>query len=189
MCERCSWCTQDPAYIYYHDREWGRPLHGDRALYEFLVLEGMQAGLSWLTVLKKREAFRRAFEGFEPARVAEYGERELERLLSDAGIVRNRRKLISAIGNARAVCAVQRECGSFDAFVWSFAPAECATPERGCTRATSPEAHRLSAALKARGFTFVGDKIMHSFMQAAGLINEHEAGCFLAGRALQGRDE
>ena len=109
MCERCSWCTQDPAYISYHDREWGRPLHGDRALYELLVLEGMQAGLSWLTVLKKREAFRRAFEGFEPARVAEYGERELERLLSDSGIVRNRRKLISAIGNARAVCAVQRE--------------------------------------------------------------------------------
>lgn len=189
MCERCSWCTQDPAYISYHDREWGRPLHGDRALYELLVLEGMQAGLSWLTVLKKREAFRRAFEGFEPARVAEYGERELERLLSDSGIVRNRRKLISAIGNARAVCAVQRECGSFDAFVWSYAPKECAVPERGCTRATSPEARRLSAALKARGFTFVGDKIMHSFMQAAGLINEHEAGCFLAGRALQGRDE
>ncbi len=189
MCERCSWCTLDAEYIAYHDEEWGRPLHGDRALYELITLEGMQAGLSWLTVLKKRAAFRRAFEGFEPARVAQYGERELERLLGDAGIVRNRRKLSAAIGNARAVCAIQRECGSFDAFVWSFAPAGCAAPERGHARATSPEAQRLSAALKARGFSFVGVTIVHSFMQAAGLVNEHEAGCFLAGRALPARRE
>lgn len=184
---RCSWCTDDGEYRAYHDREWGRPQHDDRRLFELLILEGMQAGLSWLTVLKKREAFRRAFAEFEPARVAGFDGDDEERLMGDAGIVRNRRKILAAIGNARAFVAVQREFGSFDRFIWRYTGyrALVCAPGRGAAPAHTPLAEEISAELYRRGFRFVGPTITYSFMQAAGLVNDHERGCWLAGRELE----
>ena len=167
--------------IEYHDTEWGVPLHDDRKIYEFLVLEGMQAGLSWSTVLHKRENFRAAFRGFDPKTVAEFGSRDLERLLSDAGIIRNRLKLEAAIVNAGNFLAVQKEFGSFDRYIWDFIGGK---PVRNrCRvltdiRATSPESDRISRDMKQRGFKFVGSTIIYAHMQATGMVNDHLVGCF-----------
>lgn len=180
---RCTWCTNDAEYIAYHDNEWGRPTHDDGRLFELLILESMQAGLSWITILKKREAFRKAFCGFDPARVAAFDENDVERLMNDAGIIRNRRKLLCAIGNARAFIEIQKEFKSFDAFIWRYVDYKplINAPAPGCAPAFTPLAQEISAELKARGFKFMGATIVYSFMQAAGLINDHEKQCFLCG--------
>jgi DNA-3-methyladenine glycosylase I len=178
---RCGWAGGDPLYIAYHDQEWGVPAHDDRHFFEMLVLEGAQAGLSWLTILRKREAYRRAFEGFEPALVARFTDAHLERLLLDEGVVRNRLKVFSARDNARAFLEVQREFGSFDAFLWGFVGGQ---PRLNHPRiladipAVTPEAEALSKALKKRGFNFVGATIMYAFMQAVGLVDDHIATCW-----------
>jgi DNA-3-methyladenine glycosylase I len=182
---RCPWAGDDPLYVAYHDEEWGVPLHDDRRLYELLVLEGFQAGLAWITILRKREAFRRAFRGFDPARVARFGEREVARLLSDPGIVRHRGKIEGAIASARALRELIRVEGSFDRFVWSFvggAPLvnRPRAPRDVPARTAASEA--LSRALRARGFAFVGPTTCYAFMQAAGLVDDHLAGCFRAPR-------
>ena len=178
---RCPWATADPLYVAYHDDEWGAPVHDDRTLFEFLVLEGAQAGLSWITILRKRDAYRRAFAGFDPAAVAAFDEERIAALLADSGIVRNRLKVNADVGNARAFLAVQREFGSFDAYVWGFAGGQpivntwttlAEVPaETGASRA-------LSADLKRRGFRFVGPTIMYAYMQAVGLVNDHLVSCF-----------
>lgn len=165
---RCRWATREPL-ISYHDREWGTPLHDDRRLFEFLVLEGAQAGLSWETILRKRDNYRAAFDRFDPERVARYGARDVARLLRDAGIVRNRAKIEAAITNAKAYLDVQREHGSFDAYVWRF---------------RDPAV--LSADLRRRGFRFVGPTIVESFMEATGVLDHHTRGCYRAGRAPRG---
>jgi DNA-3-methyladenine glycosylase I len=178
---RCGWAGSDPLYLAYHDREWGVPVHDDSRLFEFLVLEGAQAGLSWLTILKKREGYRRAFAGFNPSRVALFGEADLQRLLADASIVRNRLKLSSAIDNARAFVRVQEEFGSFDAYLWRFVDG---SPVQNCWRtladvpASTPISELLSRDLKRRGFRFVGSTICYAFMQAVGMVNDHLADCF-----------
>ena len=177
---RCPWPTTE-LYVAYHDEEWGVPVHDDRRLFEFLVLEGAQAGLSWETILRKREAYRRAFAGFDPARVAAFGPGDVERLLGDAGIVRNRRKMESAVANARAFLAVQREFGSFDAYLWRFVGGR---PVRNAWRAMAevpawtPESEAMSRELRRRGFGFVGPTICYAFMQAVGMVNDHLVGCF-----------
>jgi DNA-3-methyladenine glycosylase I len=179
--QRCSWAGTDETYVRYHDTEWGVPLHDDRALFEFLVLEGAQAGLSWSTILHKREAYRRAFEGFDPHRVARYGARQIERLLGDPGIVRNRLKIQAAINNARAFLEVGREHGSFDRYMWSFVAGR---PIRNRWRtlselpARTDLSDRISADLKKRGFKFVGSTIVYAHMQATGMVNDHLVGCF-----------
>ncbi|HMM55170.1 MAG TPA: DNA-3-methyladenine glycosylase I [Candidatus Desulfobacillus sp.] len=178
---RCGWCGTDPDYIAYHDEEWGVPVHDDRRLFEFLVLEGAQAGLSWLTILKKRPAYRHAFSGFDPARVARYGRREHARLLADAGIVRNRLKIEAAIDNARRFLAVQEAFGSFDAYLWRFVggrPRQNRWRTLAEVPARTAEADALSRDLKARGFRFAGPVICYSLMQATGLVNDHIESCF-----------
>jgi DNA-3-methyladenine glycosylase I len=178
---RCSWAMSDPVLRTYHDREWGVPEHDDRRLFEFLVLDGAQAGLSWLTILKKRENYRRALDGFEPRKVASYGPREVARLLADDGIVRNRMKIESTIRNARAFLAVQEEFGTFDRYIWGFVGGK---PRRNrWTRlaqipAKTKESDAMSRDLRRRGFSFVGSTICYAFMQAAGLVNDHLVGCF-----------
>jgi DNA-3-methyladenine glycosylase I len=179
--ERCAWCGEDPLYVGYHDEEWGVPVHDDRRLFEFLVLEGAQAGLSWLTILRKREAYREAFSGFDPETVARYDGRAVRRLLGNAGIVRNRLKIESAIANARAFLDVQGEFGSFDAYVWRFVGGK---PRRNAWRtmrqipAMTEEAEVLSRDLRSRGFRFVGPTICYAHMQATGMVNDHVVGCF-----------
>ena len=158
--QRCFWASREPLRSY-HDEEWGVPRHDDRVLFEFLVLEGMQAGLSWETILRKRDAFRRAFARFDPARVARYGPRDISRLLRDAQIVRNRAKIEAAIANAKSTLALKKEFGSFDAYVWGFADKDV-----------------LSKDLKKRGFRFVGPTIVESFMQAVGMRNDHDRACY-----------
>lgn len=178
---RCSWSVTDPLYVAYHDREWGVPVHDDRLLFELLVLEGAQAGLSWLIILRKREAYRAAFSGFDPQKVAAYGPDDVARLLSDPGIVRNRNKIESAITNARAFLAVQQEFGSFDAYVWRFVNGETIHNEWHTLAeipAKTTEAERMSRDLKARGFRFVGPTICYAFMQATGMVNDHTVDCF-----------
>jgi len=183
--ERCGWVTDEPLYIRYHDEEWGRPVHDDRKLFEFLVLEGAQAGLSWLTILRKREGYRKAFAGFDPLRVSRFRAARIESLLRDESIVRNRAKVTSAVVNARAFLEVQRNHGSFDAYAWGFVGGK---PIRRRPRtlkdvpATSPESDALSTALRARGFGFVGSTICYAFMQACGLVDDHVQGCFLAAK-------
>jgi DNA-3-methyladenine glycosylase I len=178
---RCAWAGSDPLYVAYHDREWGRPVHDDRVHFEFLVLEGAQAGLSWLTILRKREGYRRAFAGFDPAKVAAFGRRDVRRLLADPGIVRNRLKVESVIRNAKAFLAVQAEFGSFDRFVWRFVGGK---PKRNAwariqqVPTRSPESDALSRELRARGFTFVGSTICYAHMQAVGLVDDHVVDCF-----------
>jgi DNA-3-methyladenine glycosylase I len=167
--------------IRYHDTEWGTPLHDDRTIYEFLVLEGMQAGLSWLTILRKRENFRTAFRGFDPKIVAEFDSSDLDRLMSDAGIIRNRLKLEAAVLNARNFLAVQKEFGSFDKYIWDFIGGK--TIRNRCRvlkdiPATSPESDRISRDLKQRGFKFVGSTIVYAHMQATGMVNDHLMNCF-----------
>jgi len=177
---RCPW-ARTPLSIPYHDEEWGVPVHDDRTLFEFLVLEGAQAGLSWETILAKRDRYRVAFKNFEIARVAKFGEREVERLMGDAGIVRNRAKILSAIDNARAVRAIREEHGSFDAFLWRYVegkPLVNAPRTMEGVPASTPLAERLSRDLRARGFRFVGPTIAYAFMQAVGLVNDHVVGCF-----------
>jgi DNA-3-methyladenine glycosylase I len=182
---RCGWVTHDPLYIHYHDEEWGRPVHDDRTLFEFLILEGAQAGLSWSTVLRKREAYRKAFDGFDPARVTRFRPARIQTLLRDPGIIRNRAKVASAVDNARAFLEVQREHGSFDAFAWSFVGGK---PIRRRPRtlkdvpATTAESDAFAKALKARGFRFVGSTICYAFMQACGLVDDHVQSCFLAAK-------
>ena len=177
---RC-WGEGDPWLQPYHDTEWGTPLYDDRKLFEFLILEGMQAGLSWLTVLKKREAFRRAFDGFNPEKVARYGPVKVRALLRDASIIRNRQKIEAAIGNARAFLAIRRECGSFHAFMWALVGGRPVQHRFRTLRqlpARTPESDALSAALKARGFRFVGSTICYAHMQATGMVNDHLVHCF-----------
>lgn len=177
---RCGWIT-DPLMRTYHDEEWGVPLHDDRRHFEFLVLDAFQAGLSWRTILHKRERFRRAFSGFDPAKVARYGRPQISRLLKDAGIVRNRQKIEATIRNARAFLQVQEEAGSFDAFVWQFVGGQPRLHRRRSLRevpARTRQSDAMSAALKARGFGFVGSTICYAYMQAAGMVNDHTVACF-----------
>jgi DNA-3-methyladenine glycosylase I len=178
---RCAWVGDDPLYVAYHDNEWGVPVHDDRLLFEFLVLEGAQAGLSWSTILRKREGYRSAFAGFDPAKVAGFGPADLERLLADPGIVRNRLKVEAAVANARAFLRVQEEFGSFAAYVWRFVNGET-IQNKWRTIAEIPgktaEAEVLSDDLKRRGFRFVGPTIMYSHMQATGMVNDHTVDCF-----------
>ncbi|MEX0750588.1 MAG: DNA-3-methyladenine glycosylase I [Dehalococcoidia bacterium] len=178
---RCSWATSDPLYIAYHDDEWGVPLHDDRALFELLTLEGAQAGLSWLTILRKREGYRRAFDQFVPATVGRYGERKVEALIADAGIVRNRAKILATINNAARVLDAQREFGSFDAYVWRFvdgAPRINSPSSLAEVPAKTPQSDAMSKDMKKRGFKFVGSTICYAFMQAAGLVDDHVTSCF-----------
>jgi DNA-3-methyladenine glycosylase I len=178
---RCPWCLGSEAYIRYHDDEWGHPVHDDKLLFEFLVLEGAQAGLSWSTILNKREAYRRAFSGFDAGKVARFGAGDVRRLLADAGIVRNRLKMTSAIDNARAFLAVQKEFGSFDDYIWRFVGGKPVTNRRRGTRqvpARTPQSDAMSKDLKARGFRFVGPTICYAFMQAVGMVNDHLVSCF-----------
>jgi DNA-3-methyladenine glycosylase I len=177
---RCPW-PQKPLDIEYHDKEWGRPHHDDRALFELLILEGAQAGLSWTTVLAKRENYRKAFDGFDAKRIATYDARKTATLLADPGIVRNRLKIAATIRNARAFLAVQSEFGSFDRYLWSFvgwAPRVNRRRGRGDVPASSAQSDAMSKDLKARGFKFVGTTICYAFMQASGMVNDHLVGCF-----------
>lgn len=177
---RCPWCGSDPLYQAYHDQEWGVPVRDDRKLFEFLVLEGAQAGLSWITILRKRENYRRAFDGFDPEKVARYTPARVERLLQDPGIVRNRLKVQSAVGNARAFLAVQEEAGSFSDYIWSFVDHRPITHHYRSLRevpASTPLAERISRDLKKRGFRFVGPTIVYSHMQATGMVNDHLVDC------------
>ena len=181
MKQRCDWANSDPIYVEYHDREWGVPEHDDRRLFEFLVLEGMQAGLSWLTILRKRDHFRKAFDGFHPEKVARYGQKKVKQLLSDEGIIRNRLKIESAIQNAKAFLQVQEEFGSFDRFMWQFVNGN---PKKNRWRtlkdipATTAESDAMSRELRARGFRFVGSTICYAHMQACGMVNDHLIDCF-----------
>ena len=177
---RCGW-AQSALSIPYHDAEWGVPLHDDRALFEFLILEGAQAGLSWETILRKRDAYRKAFDDFDAARVARYTPKKVERLLDDAGIVRNRLKIESAITNARAFLDVQREAGSFDAYIWQFVggtPRINKVRGMGDVPASTTQSDAMSKDLKRRGFRFVGTTICYAFMQATGMVNDHAVSCF-----------
>jgi DNA-3-methyladenine glycosylase I len=175
---RCWWCGNDPLLVPYHDQEWGRPVGDDRRLFEKLCLEGFQAGLSWLTILRKREAFRAGFAGFDPDVVAGFGPDDVERLMADAGIVRNRAKIESTIGNARRVAAAREAHGSLAAYLWAFAPGEPApAPAWGDLAATTPESVSLSRELKRNGWTFVGPTTVYAFMQAVGMVNDHVDGC------------
>ena len=176
---RCPWAQGDE-YVEYHDREWGVPVHDDRLLFEFLILEGAQAGLSWITILKKRSSYREAFDQFDPAVIAKYGKRKQESLLKNPGIVRNRLKIASAISNAQACLAVQEEFGSFDAFIWDFVgkPIQNRWQTLAQVPAQTAESDAMSKALKRRGFRFVGSTICYAFMQAVGMVNDHLVDCF-----------
>ena len=181
MKTRCEWCGTDPLYVAYHDDQWGVPVHEDRALFEMLVLEGAQAGLSWSTILKKREGYREAFEGFEIAKVAAYTEEDVTRLLANPGIVRNRLKVQSAIKNARAVLEIHREMGSLDTYLWQFVdgtPIQNAWKSLSDIPAETVESKAMSKAMKKRGFSFVGPTICYAFMQAVGMVNDHVTGCY-----------
>lgn len=184
MCEkiRCAWAGDSPIYIAYHDKEWGRPVHDDIRLFEMLVLEGMQAGLNWLTVLKKRENFREAFDGFDPAKVALYDETKIQELLANEGIIRNRLKVNAAVTNAKAFLEVQEKYGSFDQYIWAYVKH---TPIKNHWKrmeempATTPLSDRISKDLKKMGFKFVGSTIVYAFMQATGMVNDHVTDCFV----------
>ena len=182
---RCAWATT-PLGIAYHDAEWGVPLHDDRRLFEFLILEGAQAGLSWELILQKRDAYRIAFDGFDPATVAAYGDDKVAELLANPGIVRNRLKVAAAIGNARAFLEAQREFGSFDAYIWGFvdgSPVRNAWQSLADIPAKTPQSEVMSKELRRRGFRFVGPTICYAFMQATGMVNDHITGCFRYGEA------
>jgi DNA-3-methyladenine glycosylase I len=178
---RCSWCTSDPIYVAYHDEEWGVPLHDDHRLFEMLILEGAQAGLSWLTILKKREGYRKAFSGFDPVRVARYNARKVDTLLANPGIVRNRLKVKATIVNARAYLDLVEREESLDRFLWRFVDGK---PRQNAWRglfevpARTPESDAMSKALRKRGFKFVGSTICYALMQAVGMVNDHATGCF-----------
>jgi DNA-3-methyladenine glycosylase I len=179
--QRCAWAGNDALYRQYHDTEWGVPLHDDRALFEFLVLEGAQAGLSWITILRKRENYRAAFDGFDATRIAAYGANKIESLLKDAGIVRNRLKVAAAVVNAQKFLDVQQEFGSFDSFIWSFVdgtPKQNRWGSHAEIPASTPESDAMSKELKRRGFKFVGSTICYALMQATGMVNDHTTDCF-----------
>lgn len=179
--QRCGWAGNDPLYCDYHDMEWGVPLHDDQALFEFLLLEGAQAGLSWITILRKRENYRAAFDGFDAQRIARYGANKIESLLGDSGIVRNRLKIEAAVNNAQRFLEVQAEFGSFDRFIWQFVDGR---PKQNAWRnlkevpASTPESDAMSKELKRRGFKFVGSTICYAHMQATGMVNDHVTDCF-----------
>ncbi|HEY7463633.1 MAG TPA: DNA-3-methyladenine glycosylase I [Candidatus Limnocylindria bacterium] len=178
---RCAWGAGDPLYVDYHDREWGVPLHDDRALFELLSLEGAQAGLAWITILRKRDGYRRAFEGFEPRRLAAYEEQDVARLMADAGIVRNRAKINAVIGNARACLRLGDEVGSFSQHLWSFVdgrPIQNRWASMADVPAETDRSRAMSRDLKRRGFSFVGPTIVYAFMQSAGMVNDHVVACF-----------
>jgi DNA-3-methyladenine glycosylase I len=178
--KRCAWIADEPM-LRYHDEEWGVPVHDDRLLFEHLMLDGFQAGLSWRTILNKRDNFRRAFDGFEAEKIARYTKRKVKRLLADSGIVRNRQKIAATIGNARAYLWLREEVGSFDSFLWQFVGGETRQNAWNTLKrlpASTKESDRMSKALKERGFKFVGSTICYAFMQAAGLVNDHIVSCF-----------
>lgn len=178
---RCAWCSDDPLYQRYHDAEWGVPLHDDARLFEMLILEGAQAGLSWITILRKRDHYRRAFDGFDAQRIARYDERKQAALLADPGIVRNRRKIAAAIANARAFLDVREEFGGFDPWIWQFVAGHTRQNVwRSASEvpATSAQSDAMSSALASRGFKFVGSTICYAFMQAVGMVNDHTTDCF-----------
>jgi DNA-3-methyladenine glycosylase I len=179
--KRCSWVGDDPLYLEYHDREWGVPEHRDERLFEMLILEGAQAGLSWLTILRKREGYRRAFAGFDPEKVARFDRSRVQRLLQDEAIVRNRMKVEAAVQNARAVLKIRRELGSLDALLWSFVDGRPIVNRWRSTRkipASTEQSAAMSKALKKRGMNFVGPTICYAFMQATGMVNDHTVDCF-----------
>ena len=181
MIKRCEWCGDDPLYVAYHDKEWGVPEHDDRRLFEFLILEGAQAGLSWLTILKKREHYRTAFDNFDCERIARYTRADVDRLLANVGIVRNRLKIESAVKNARGALAIREEFGSLDAFLWRYvdsAPKQNMWTRLADIPAQTPASSLMSKDLKKRGFNFVGPTICYAFMQAVGMVNDHTADCF-----------
>jgi len=183
---RCPWAGMDDLYVAYHDEEWGVPVHDDRTLFEFLVLEGAQAGLSWITILRKRPAYRKAFARFDPRKVARFGAGDVARLLGDAGIVRNRLKIGSAIANARAFLAVQEAFGSFDAYQWRFVGGAPKVNRRRSLKEippTTPESDAMSRDLKKRGFSFVGSTIVYAHMQAVGMVDDHLVSCFRHGQS------
>ena len=177
---RCRWATTDLS-IPYHDTEWGVPLHDDQRLFEFLILEGAQAGLSWETILKKRESYRKAFDNFDPERIAKYNAKKLEKLMADPGIIRNRLKVDSAVSNAKAFLEVRDEFGSFDKYLWSFVDGKPRVNKwrgLGDVPASTPQSDAMSKDLKKRGFRFVGSTICYAFMQATGMVNDHALSCF-----------
>ncbi|MDR3148199.1 MAG: DNA-3-methyladenine glycosylase I [Treponema sp.] len=179
---RCPWCLGDPLYMAYHDKEWGRPLHNNRRLFELLVLEGAQAGLSWLTILKRREAYRAAFDGMDPEKIAGYGEHDIRRLMGDQRIIRNRRKIVSAIENARAYLAMMDGPRSFSAWLWDHVDGEPLINHFSSMSqipASTPLSEGISKELKEKGFSFVGPTIMYAFLQSAGLVNDHLTSCYL----------
>ncbi len=178
---RCGWCGVEPLYVAYHDTEWGVPQHDERALFELLILEGAQAGLAWSTILRKREGYRRAFDNFDAARIARYGEADVARLLADPGIVRNRLKVAAAISNARAALAVREAFGGLDAYFWRFvdgAPIQNAWTDLGQLPARTELSDTISRDLRQRGFKFVGSTIVYAYMQATGMVNDHLVDCF-----------
>jgi DNA-3-methyladenine glycosylase I len=179
--KRCSWCLGSEAYMRYHDLEWGVPVHDDRTWFEFLILEGAQAGLSWSTILNKRDAYRQAFAGFDPAKVARFSTTKIDQLMLNEGIVRNRLKILSAVRNAKAFLAIQHEFGSFDAYIWRFVGGKPLQGNRGkndAIPASTAASDAMSKDLKKRGFNFVGSTICYAFMQATGLVNDHRRDCF-----------
>jgi len=179
--KRCEWSNSDPLYSEYHDKEWGVPVHDDRGLFEFLILEGAQAGLSWITILKKRMNYRKGFDGFDPKKVARYDRKKIRKLLFNDGIIRNRLKIEAAVQNAKTFLEVQKEFGSFDAYIWQFVGGK---PKQNTWKslkeipATTPESDAMSKDLKRRGFKFVGSTICYAFMQATGMVNDHVVNCF-----------
>ncbi len=180
--DRCWWCEGDPLYVEYHDTEWGVPLHDDQRLFEMLILEGFQAGLSWLTILRKRENFRKAFAQFDPEKVARFTQRKRDKLMHDAGIIRNRLKIEGATINAQCFLRVQEEFGTFDSYIWQFTDGKTLRDPKGLRKgeiqATSKESDAMSKDLKKRGFKFVGSTICYAHMQATGMVDDHVEGCF-----------
>jgi len=188
--KRCTWVTDDPIYIAYHDEEWGRPVHDDRKLFEMLTLEGAQAGLSWITILKRRANYRNAFDGFAPELVSEYDELKIDHLMNNEGIIRNRRKIESVVTNAKAFLQVQQEYGSFDAYIWQFVdgkPVMNHYKKQSDVPASTVVSEHMSKDLKKRGFKFVGPIICYSFMQAVGMVNDHTEDCFLSGYEFESK--
>jgi DNA-3-methyladenine glycosylase I len=178
---RCPWCLGSEAYVAYHDSEWGVPLHDERMLFELLILEGAQAGLSWSTILNKRDNYRKAFDNFDARKIARYSDKKVARLLADEGIVRNRLKIAAAIQNARAFLAVQKEFGSFDSYIWRFVGGKPKQRRRRAMKqvpARTPESDAMSADLQRRGFKFIGSTICYAYMQATGMVNDHLLECF-----------
>jgi len=175
---RCRWCGDDPLYVAYHDEEWGVPCYESRVLWEMLMLEGFQAGLAWITVLRKRESFRKAFKGFEPAKVARFGEKDIERLMADPGIIRARAKIEATITGAKIYCAMEKSGEDFAAYCWSFTGGKPLKGDGKSVPAFTPLSEQISKDLKKRGFKFVGPTIVYAWMQAVGIVNDHSADCF-----------